>query len=186
MKFCTKVISRLVDTLHRHTDDYEREMMMKKVALAVIFAAGLVAFSLAHADNGSATTTMELVVPTATTVNCYSPSVTASTPGLQTMTVTCEISGNPVDFASSGNSFSPATTPLTSGSNTLTATRGSTVTSSDGSVTNITGNSAGFNGDLNTGFTQWEVSVDYTTTTTPSTAAGTYTSGTITYAWSFL
>ena len=163
---------------------------MKRIALAALLATSLGAFSLAHADSGSATSNLTLIVPVATSVSCVSPTITGSTVGLQTMSVNCTITGNPNNFAAgTANSFTPASPVMTSGANTLTAARQTAVTSSNSSVTGFVGNSAGFTATLGNPVTfsnTWLVSTTYTTTTTASTPSGTYVSTPITYAWSFI
>ena len=138
--------------------------------------------AVAHADSGSASTNMTLVVPVQTVVSCSSPSVTA-TPGTNTLTVLCTISGNPNSLASgTANAFGPGSVTLGNGSGgSLTAILQSGVTSPDTSITTITGTSAGFSGAIQT--LPAKVQATYNVDTTASTKSGTYT-GATTYTWS--
>lgn len=144
----------------------------------IVFASSMVA---ANADSGTASATLTLVVPVQTVVSCASPSVTAAV-GVNTMTVTCSITGNPNNLASgTANSFGPGSVTLTSGSNTLTAALQNSVSSPDSTVTSISGNSAGFSGTI--GSLPAKVQATYDVTTTAATKSGSYT-GTTTYTWS--
>ncbi len=138
--------------------------------------------AVAHADSGSANAHMTLVVPVQTVVSCSSPSVTA-TPGTNTLTVLCTISGNPNSLASgTANAFGPGSVTLGNGSGgSLTAILQSGVTSPDTSITTITGTSAGFSGSIQT--LPAKVQATYNVDTTASTKSGTYT-GATTYTWS--
>lgn len=156
-----------------------------------LFALSLIAtvFSSIHAgaETGSATTTMSLIVPVVTSVSCSSAPVTAPTGShTNTLAVVCTITGNPNSMAATGNAFSPSSVTMTNAnSQTLSATLQTGITSPDSSLTGITGNSSGFSGTLGAGST-WKVQATYTVPTTSATPSGTYTSGTVTYAWSTL
>lgn len=136
----------------------------------------------AYADSGSAGATMTLVVPVQTVVSCTSPSVTAS-PGVNTLTVTCSVSGNPNNLASgTTNAFGPSNVTLNgSGKETLAANLQSSITSPDGSVNSISGTSSGFSGSIKA--LPAKVEATYNVNTTATTKSGTYT-GTTTYTWS--
>lgn len=164
-----------------------RAFMMIRQVFFVSLLTIISAHIQAGAETGSATTTMSLVVPVVTSVSCSSAQVTAPT-GNQTNTlaVVCTITGNPNSMAATGNSFSPSSVTMTNASSqTLSATLQSGITSPDSSITGITGNSSGFSGTLGAGST-WKVQAHYTVPTTSAAPSGTYTSGTVTYAWSTL
>lgn len=159
---------------------------MQKLCLAfvsLLALTGLVSLlPQAQADSGSSSATMTLVVPVQTVVSCASPSVTAAT-GSNTMTVTCTLSGNPNSLASgTSNTFGPSSSTLSDGNgHNLTASLQSSVTSPDGSLTSISGTSAGFSGSIQS--LPAKVQATYSVNTTSTTKSGTYT-GVTTYTWS--
>lgn len=158
-----------------------KQSMLALTLLVLIGTTGLM--NAAKADSGSASATMTLVVPVQTVVSCTSPSVTAS-PGTNSLTVSCSISGNPNNLSSgSANSFGPGSVTLTSGSNNLTASLQNSITSPDASVTSISGNSSGFSGTIKS--LPATVQATYNVSTTATTKSGSYT-GTTSYVWSTL
>lgn len=173
-------------TLRRHRKYEHRLNMLKQrvfLGLVTLAVVGLgVSFATAEADSGTASATLTLIVPVKTVVSCASPSVTAEV-GTNALTVTCSISGNPNSLASgTANAFGPGAVTLTgSGGNTLTANLQSNVTSPDGTVSTITGTSAGFSGSIST--LPAKVQAVYNVETTNTTKSGTYT-GATTYTWS--
>jgi hypothetical protein len=154
----------------------------KILALSVIVTAYAIVLTPVRAESGSSSATMSLNVPVQTVVTCASPPVTAS-PGTNTLTVTCSLTGNPNNLTSgTANSFGPSNVNLTNGSgSTLQASLNSSVTSPDGTVSGISGGSTGFSGTINS--LPAKVQASYNVTTTSSTKSGAYT-GTTTYTWS--
>jgi len=137
--------------------------------------------------SGIAIAPLSITIPSAPiTVSCASSPVNAA-PGGGTfdLDIVFTVSGgNPASFSPSGqNTFSPATITLSNGSTNLTATLQSTVTSPDGSVSDLAGTaSGGFTGNINT--LPAKVQARYTGTTLNTTPAGTYTSAPVLFTWS--
>jgi hypothetical protein len=139
-------------------------------------------------ESGSSNFVITVNVPLKTTTSCTSPSVNATGGGgAFTLNVDCTLTGNgPLLISPSvQNTFSPTSITLSNGPRTLNATLQATVTSPNASIIGITGAaSTGFSGTFVS--SPATIRVQYTGTTTSTTHAGTYTSPTVTYAWSTL
>jgi hypothetical protein len=141
---------------------------LKYLVIALIFGLSGLCLNVSRADTLS--------------VACSSAPVTASADGgTVTADVDCTINAPDVTpsyriIDSSDNFLVPGLVLLNKGLNVITASRQSSVTSPDGTVTSISGTSQGFTGRLSTSGSLQTLRFQYDITTSSTTPAGRYQS----------